>query len=124
MKCCEEYYCLILVFKIINYIFTTFIDFPILSNKGFAFLPSKLCDDEDEMPKYYGDKTKYISTIQPFTTRSRLEIGLFFIDMNAHNKIDEYRGVNIAQNGDDIVDFTDDFWLNKIIKYMQDAIKK
>ena len=89
-----------------------------------AFLPSKLCDDEDEMPKYYGDKTKFISTIQPFTTRSRLEIGLFFIDMNAHNKIDEYHGVNIAQNGDDIVDFTDDFWLNKIIKYMQEAIKK
>ena len=87
-----------------------------------AFLPSKLCDDVDEMPKYFDDKTKYISTIQPYTT-SHFEIGLFLKDTNEH-KVAGYRGVNIPQNGDDIVDFTDDLWLNKIIKYMQEAIKK
>ena len=88
-----------------------------------AFLPSKLCDDEDEMPKYFDDKTKYISTIQPYTTTSHFEIGLFLKDINEH-KVAGYHGFNIAQNGDDIVDFTDESWLNKIIKYMQEAIKK
>ena len=88
-----------------------------------AFIPSRLCDDVDEMPKYYNDETKYITTIQPYTTTAHLEIGLFLRDINDH-KVAGYRGVNIAQNGDDIVDFTDDLWLNKIIKYMQEAIKK
>ena len=88
-----------------------------------AFIPSRLCDDVDEMPKYYNDETKYITTIQPYTTTAHLEIGLFLRNMNDH-KVAGYHGVNISQNGDDIVDFTDDFWLNKIIKYMQEAIKK
>ena len=88
-----------------------------------AFLPSKLCDDEDEMPKYYGDKTKFISLIQPFTTKSKNTIGLFLRDIHDFENVDYYE-VNIDQDGDDIVDFTDEYWLNKIIKYMKEAISK
>ena len=88
-----------------------------------AFLPTKLCNNVDEMPKYYKDETKCISLIQPFTTKSKNTIGLFLRDIHDFENVDYYE-VNIDQDGDDIVDFTDEYWLNKIIKYMKEAISK
>ena len=86
-----------------------------------AFLPSKLYDTVDGMPKYYKDETKCITIIQPYTGRQN-KIGLFLRDVNDYKNVD-YREVNIDQDGDDIVNFTDDYWLNAIIKYMQETIK-
>ena len=88
-----------------------------------AFLPTKLCNNVDEMPKYYKDETKCISLIQPFTTKSKNTIGLFLRDIHDFENVDYYE-VNIDQDGDDIVDFTDNDWLNEIIKYMQETIKE
>ena len=87
-----------------------------------AFLPAKLCDIVDEMPKYYKDETKCINIIQPYTGRQN-KISLLLRDVNDYKNVDFYE-INIDQDGDDIVNFTDDYWLNKIIKYMQDTIKK
>ena len=88
-----------------------------------AFLPAKLYDTVDGMPKYYKDETKCISLIQPFTTKSKNTIGLFLRDINDYKNVD-YDEINIDQDGDDIVDFTDNDWLNEIIKYMQGTIKE
>ena len=87
-----------------------------------AFLPAKLYDTVDEMPKYYKDETKCINIIQPYTGRQN-KISLLLRDVNDYKNVDFYE-INIDQDGDDIVNFTDDYWLNKIIKYMQDTIKK
>ena len=88
-----------------------------------AFLPAKLYDTVDDTPKYYKDETKSITIIQPFTTKHKNTIGLFLRDIHDLENVD-YCEVNIDQDGDDIVNFTDDYWLNEIIKYMQEAIKK
>ena len=88
-----------------------------------AFLPAKLYDTVDGMPKYYKDETKCITIIQPFTTKSKNTIGLFLRDIHDFENVDYYE-VNIDQDGDDIVDFTDNDWLNEIIKYMQGTIKE
>lgn len=81
--------------------------------------------DPDDMPKYSKDKTRYIEEIQPY--------------IGGHDQIilklkDVYEGrskgyveVNVEQDGDDIVDFTDDDSLTKIIehmKHMQESVKK
>ena len=87
-----------------------------------AFLPAKLYDTVDDTPKYYKDETKSITIIQPYTGRQN-KIGLFLRDVNDYKNVD-YCEVNIDQDGDDIVDFTDNDWLNAIIKYMQETIKK
>ena len=87
-----------------------------------AFLPAKLYDTVDDTPKYYKDETKSITIIQPYTGRQN-KIGLFLRDVNDYKNVD-YDEINIDQDGDDIVNFTDDNWLNEIIKYMQDTIKK
>ena len=87
-----------------------------------AFLPNKIWDDIDDMPKHSKDKTRYITSIQPYTGR-HISFVLQLRDIYEGN-IKGYGEVNVEQNGDDIVDFTDDDSLNKIIKYMQEAIKK
>ena len=88
-----------------------------------AFLPAKLYDTVDDTPKYYKDETKSITIIQPFTTKHKNTIGLFLRDIHDYKNVEFYE-VNVDQDGDDIVNFTDDTWLNEIIKYMQDTIKK
>ena len=88
-----------------------------------AFLPAKLYDTVDDTPKYYKDETKSITIIQPFTTKHKNTIGLFLRDIHDYKNVEFYE-VNVDQDGDDIVNFTDDNWLNEIIKYMQDTIKK
>ena len=90
--------------------------------KNTSFLPAKLCDTVAEMPKYYNDKTKHISIIRPYTKKHKNTIGLFLRDTHDYKNVDYYE-VNIDQDGDDIVDFTDNDWLNKIIKYMEETIK-
>ena len=87
-----------------------------------AFLPAKLYDTVDDTPKYYKDETKSITIIQPYTGRQN-KIGLFLRDIHDYKNVEFYE-VNVDQDGDDIVDFTDNDWLNEIIKYMQDTIKK
>ena len=87
-----------------------------------AFLPAKLYDTVDGMPKYYKDETKCITIIQPYTGRQN-KIGLFLRDVNDYKNVD-YGEINIDQDGDNIVDFTDNDWLNEIIKYMQETIKE
>ena len=87
-----------------------------------AFLPAKLYDTVDGMPTYYKDGTKCITIIQPYTGRQN-KIGLFLRDVNDYKNVD-YDEINIDQDGDDIVDFTDNDWLNEIIKYMQETIKE
>ena len=90
--------------------------------KNTSFLPAKLCDTVAEMPKYYNDKTKHISIIRPYTKKHKNTIGLFLRDTHDYKNVDYYE-VNIDQDGDDIVNFTDNDWLNKIIKYMEETIK-
>ena len=90
--------------------------------KNTSFLPAKLCDTVAEMPKYYNDKTKHISIIRPYTKKHKNTIGLFLRDTHDYKKVDYYE-VKIDQDGDDIVNFTDNGWLNKIIKYMEETIK-
>ena len=90
--------------------------------KNTSFLPAKLCDTVAEMPKYYNDKTKHISIIRPYTQKHKNTIGLFLRDTHDYKNVDYYE-VNIDQDGDDIVNFTDNDWLNKIIKYMEETIK-
>ena len=89
--------------------------------KYTAFLPAKLCDTVAEMPKYYKDETKSITVIRPYTGRHN-KIGLFLKDIHDYKNVDYYE-VNIDQDGDDIVNFTDNVWLNKIIKYIEETIK-
>ena len=88
-----------------------------------AFLPAKLYDTVDDTPKYYKDETKSITIIQPFTTKHKNTIGLFLRDIHDYKNVEFYE-VNVDQDGGDIVNFTDDNWLNEIIKYMQDTVKK
>ena len=90
--------------------------------KNTSFLPAKLCDTVAEMPKYYNDKTKHISIIRPYTKKNKNTIGLFLRDTHDYKNVDYYE-VNVDQDGDDIVNFTDNDWLNKIIKYMEETIK-
>ena len=90
--------------------------------KNTSFLPAKLCNTVAEMPKYYNDKTKHISIIRPYTKQHKNTIGLFLRDTHDYKNVDYYE-VNIDQDGDDIVNFTDNGWLNKIIKYMEETIK-
>ena len=90
--------------------------------KNTSFLPAKLCDTVAEMPKYYNDKTKHISIIRPYTKKHNNTIGLFLRDTHDYKNVDYYE-VNIDQDGDDMVNFTDNDWLNKIIKYMEETIK-
>lgn len=87
-----------------------------------AFLPAKLYNTVDDTLKYYKDETKSITIIQPYTGRQN-KIGLFLRDVNDYKNVD-YDEINVDQDGDDIVDFTDNDWLNEIIKYMQETIKE
>ena len=107
---------------------------PMMTNKEFfellreytkvtnyvAFLPSKICNNIDEMPKFSDDQKKYISIIQPFSGVNAKKITLILRDIYEDDNRGYYE-VDINRNGDDIVDFTDEYWLNKIIKY---TIKK
>ena len=81
--------------------------------------------DPDDMPKYSKDKTRYIEAIQPYRGgHNQIILELKDIYEGKHKK---YVEVNVEQDGDDIVDFTDDDSLIKIIehlKHMQESIKK
>ena len=88
-----------------------------------AFLPSKICDNINEMPKYSDDQKKYISIIQPLSGVNDKKITLILRDIyESDNRA--HCDVDINKDGDNIVDFTDNEWLNKIIKYMEEAISK
>ena len=77
--------------------------------------------DVDDLPKYYANETRYISSIQPYTGWHD-QILLELKDIYEGKRIG-YVEVNVKQNGDDIVNFTDNDSLTKIIKYMKDYIK-
>lgn len=81
--------------------------------------------DQDDMPKYSKDKTRYIESIHPYTG-GHDQIILQLKDVY-EGRSRGYVEVNVEQDGDDIVDFTDDDSLTKIIehmKHMQESIKK
>lgn len=81
--------------------------------------------DPDDMPKYSKDKTRYIAAIQPYVG-GHDQIILELNDIY-EGKRKGYAEVNVEQNGDDIVDFTDNDSLTKLIehmKHMQETIKK
>ena len=77
--------------------------------------------DVDDMPKFYKNETRYIASIQPYTG-GHDQILLELKDIYDRKQIG-YVEVNVKQNGDDIVNFTDIDSLTKIIKYMKDHIK-
>ena len=77
--------------------------------------------DVDDLPKYYANETRYIVSIQPYTGGYD-QILLELKDIYEGKRIG-YVEVNVKQNGDDIVNFTDNDSLTKIIKYMKDYIK-
>ena len=76
--------------------------------------------DVDDLPKYYANETRYIASIQPYTGWHD-QILLELKDIYEGKRIG-YVEVNVKQNGDDIVNFTDVDSLTKIIKYMKDYI--
>ena len=76
--------------------------------------------DVDDMPKFYKNETRYIASIQPYTG-GHDQILLELKDIYDRKQIG-YVEVNVKQNGDDIVNFTDVDSLIKIIKYMKDYI--
>lgn len=81
--------------------------------------------DPDDMPKYSKDKTRYIEEIQPYIG-GHDQIILKLKDIY-EGRSKGYVEVNVEQDGDDIVDFTDDDSLTKIIehmKHMQESVKK
>jgi len=78
--------------------------------------------DPDDMPKYSKDKTRYIEEIAPYIG-GHDQIVLKLKDIY-EGRSKGYVEVNVEQDGDDIVDFTDEDRLNKIIKHMQESVKK
>ena len=96
---------------------------PMMTNKEFfellreytkvtnyvAFLPTKLCDDIDELPKFSDDQKKYISIIQPFSGVNAKKITLILRDIYDYDNRGYYE-VDINRDGDNIVNFTDDNW--------------
>lgn len=87
----------------------------------YGLVLSKVYNNQDnEMPLYSGNITRYINIIKPY--------------IGGHNQIilelrDVYEGqhkgyveVNIDRDGDQIVSFTSEDWLLSMIKYMQDVI--
>ena len=81
--------------------------------------------DPDDMPKYSKDKTRYIESIHPYIG-GHDQIILELKDIY-EGRSKGYVEVNVEKDGDDIVDFTDDDSLTKIIehmKHMQESIKK
>ena len=77
--------------------------------------------DVDDLPKFYKNETRYIASIQPYDG-GHDQILLELKDIYDRKQIG-YVEVNVKQNGDDIVNFTDDSSLTKIIKYMKEHIK-
>ena len=77
--------------------------------------------DVDDLPKFYKNETRYIASIQPYDG-GHDQILLELKDIYDGKQIG-YVEVNVKQNGDDIVNFTDDSSLTKIIKYMKEHIK-
>lgn len=81
--------------------------------------------DQDDMPKYSKDKTRYIESIHPYIG-GHDQIILELKDIY-EGRSKGYVEVNVEKDGDNIVDFTDDDSLTKIIehmKHMQESIKK
>lgn len=87
----------------------------------YGLVLSKVYNSQDnEMPLYSGNITRYINIIKPY--------------IGGHNQIilelrDVYEGqhkgyieVNVDRDGDQIVSFTSEDWLLSMIKYMQDVI--
>lgn len=88
----------------------------------YALILAKVHNYQDNsMPLYSENITRYINTIKPY--------------IGGHNQIilelrDVYEGrsrgyveINIDRDGDQIVSFTSEDWLLSMIKYMQDTIK-
>ena len=73
--------------------------------------------DTDDLPKFYKNETRYIASIQPYTG-GHDQILLELKDIY-EGKLIGYVEVNVKQNGNDIVNFTDNDSLTKIIKYMK-----
>ena len=74
--------------------------------------------DVDDLPKFYKNETRYIASIQPYTG-GHDQILLELKDIYDRKQIG-YVEVNVKQNGDDIVNFTDNDSLTKIIKYIKE----
>ena len=77
--------------------------------------------DVDDMPKYYADETRYIASIRPYTG-GHDQILLELKDIYEGKRI-AYAEVNVKQNGDNIVNFTDIDSLTKIIKHIEEHTK-
>lgn len=74
--------------------------------------------DVDDLPKFHKNETRYIASIQPYTG-GHDQILLELKDIY-EGKLIGYVEVNVKQNGNDIVNFTDVDSLIKIIKYMKE----
>ena len=77
--------------------------------------------DADDLPKYYANETRYISSIQPYTG-GHDQILLELKDIYEGKRI-AYAEVNVKQNGDNIVNFTNVDSLTKIIKHIEEHTK-
>ena len=74
--------------------------------------------DVDDLPKFHKNETRYIASIQPYAG-GHDQILLELKDIY-EGKLIGYVEVNVKQNGNDIVNFTDNDSLTKIIKYMKE----
>ena len=87
-----------------------------------GLITAKVHNSQDsEMPLYLGNITRYINIIKPHTGGHN-EIILELRDVY-EGKYAGYTEINVDKGADQIVSFTSEDWLLRMIKYMQDIIK-